>query len=168
MTAWKPVPVPGYGHAYQVSDNGQVRSVARKHTSGRVLRVGSNSRGYSIAVLCIDGVRAGRSVHRLVAEAFIGPAPEGMQVCHRDGDKTNNAVGNLYYGTPSQNELDKIRHGANPNSNKTHCPQGHAYTVENTTWSSCPGRRPNRRCRTCARDRKRMKDASRRVLELAS
>lgn len=35
---------------------------------------------------------------------------------------------------------------------KTHCPQGHEYTEENTSWSKPRGnRRPARSCRTCQR-----------------
>jgi hypothetical protein len=34
-----------------------------------------------------------------------------MFVCHIDGDATNNNVSNLYYGTPTENMADAIRHG---------------------------------------------------------
>ena len=46
-----------------------------------------------------------------MAEAFIGPRPEGLYVLHGDGDPLNNYVGNLRYGTPSENNLDAIGHG---------------------------------------------------------
>jgi hypothetical protein len=43
-------------------------------------------------------------VHILVAEAFIGPRPSGKEINHKDGDPTNNRVGNLEYVTGSQNK----------------------------------------------------------------
>jgi hypothetical protein len=52
-----------------------------------------------------DGVRQRPvSVHSLIAAYFIGPRPEGMEVNHRDGDTYNNAVENLEYVTPAQNQ----------------------------------------------------------------
>jgi DNA-binding transcriptional regulator YiaG len=58
-----------------------------------------------------NGVREGRTVHRVVAEAFIGPRPEGLEVRHLDGNKTNNRASNLVYSTHKENEADKARHG---------------------------------------------------------
>ena len=37
--------------------------------------------------------------------------PEGMEVCHQDGDRKNNRPENLRYGTRSDNVIDAIRHG---------------------------------------------------------
>jgi hypothetical protein len=42
---------------------------------------------------------------------FVGPCPEGMEVCHRDGNASNNNLANLRYGTPVSNAKDKIEHG---------------------------------------------------------
>ena len=59
-----------------------------------------------------DGVGKRRwYVHRLVLEAFVGPRPEGMACRHLDGDRANNRVENLAWGTYSENERDKLRHG---------------------------------------------------------
>ncbi|MBD3675578.1 MAG: HNH endonuclease [Planctomycetaceae bacterium] len=55
-------------------------------------------------------------VSKIVSETFLGPKPEGMQVEHIDQDSSNNAVTNLLYVTPSQNQLrsyaltDRPRH----------------------------------------------------------
>ena len=111
MTAseiWKPVP----GHVgYEVSSLGRVRSVDRyiaMRKKGRVLSPGRSSNGYLSVILA---GRASRTVHSLVAEAFIGPRPVGREVCHVDGDRGNAKAVNLRYGTPKENGQDRVRHG---------------------------------------------------------
>ncbi len=76
----------------------------------RVLKPGSGAYNYKSV-----GVRAGGKnyqikVHRLVARAFLGPCPEGHQVCHKNGISTDNRVKNLRYGTPARNGADKWRY----------------------------------------------------------
>lgn len=146
------LPVPNYAGLYEVSDAGEVRSLDRGSRKGRTLKVGSNPKGYAIAVLCRDGVRKAFTVHGLVAAAFLGPRPEKHHVCHANGIKADNRVENLHYGTASQNELEKVAQGLNANSNKTHCPAGHEYSDENTYHQVG---RNGRKCRTCHRDRRR-------------
>jgi hypothetical protein len=53
--------------------------------------------------------RRAHYVHHLVADAFLGPRPEGKQIRHRDDDSFNNVASNLMYGTPSQNALARER-----------------------------------------------------------
>jgi len=50
-------------------------------------------------------------VHRLVLMAFIGKCPSGMECCHNDGNGLNNNVENLRWDTPSNNQLDRYKHG---------------------------------------------------------
>lgn len=61
--------------------------------------------GYcSLSVYC--PVKRGRKkayVHTLVADAWIGPRPDGMEINHIDGNKQNNAPSNLDYVTSSEN-----------------------------------------------------------------
>lgn len=52
-----------------------------------------------------------RTVHRLMLEAFVGPRPDKHECRHADNDRTNNAIGNLSWGTKSQNQSDRVRHG---------------------------------------------------------
>lgn len=72
-----------------------------------------------------DGRTFRASVHALVAEAFLGPCPEGEEVCHGDGNGRNNRLTNLRYGTRAANEADKDGHGThqrgqqNPSANLT-------------------------------------------------
>ena len=95
---WKDV--VGFEGLYEVSDKGNVRGVARKdplgrNRKGRMLKPGYTSRGYLQVALSKNGKSKTRTVHRLVAEAFI-PNPDGLpQVNHRDEDKDNNTVENL-------------------------------------------------------------------------
>jgi hypothetical protein len=51
--------------------------------------------------------RGGRTlnfrIHKLVAEAFLGPRPPGLVIIHKDEDQTNNRASNLKYGTQREN-----------------------------------------------------------------
>jgi hypothetical protein len=72
-----------------------------------VRRLRSGATGYATVVV---GGRS-RYVHRLVLETFVGPCPEGMEACHYDGDRSNNALSNLRWDTRAANAADRIRHG---------------------------------------------------------
>lgn len=49
--------------------------------------------------------------HVLVLEAFVGPRPLGMEACHDDNDGLNNALENLRWDTPVNNQRDRFKHG---------------------------------------------------------
>ena len=155
---WKPV--TGHEGIYEVSNHGRVRSVDRTVTrsdgqvhqlKGNILRTPLNKYGYPCVNLCIQGKQQKRHVHALVAEAFIGTRPDGVDVCHSDGDPANNHVDNLRYGTRSENMLDSVRHGTDHNAAKTHCPLGHRLSAENIPPSHA--RRGWRTCLACKRAR---------------
>lgn len=85
---------------YQVSNLGRVKSL--KFGKERILKP-ANSTGYSL--VDIDGET--KSVHRLVALAFI-PNPEGKsEVNHIDEDGLNNCANNLEWLTHEEN----VNHG---------------------------------------------------------
>lgn len=169
-TTWRPVPEwVGY---YEVSDDGEVRSVGRSGIGdsgrtytmkGRTLRTSVTPKGYHMVTFTRPGVRRTYAVHRLVGEAFLGPLPEGLQTCHNDGDKGNNAVGNLRYDTQAANELDKRRHGGNVNASKDVCPQGHRYDAVNTI----PRKDGSRGCRICHREQQARYRAKRKAQDAA-
>ena len=159
---WKPV--NGYEGIYEVSNHGRVRSLDRTVTrsdgqvhqlKGKVLRTRPKQNGYPFVHLCTPGKSQMRTVHSLVAEAFIAARPEGMEVCHNDGDPTNNHVDNLRYGTRSDNMLDKVRHGTDRDAGKTHCPLGHELFAENIPPSIAKQGRRN--CLACHRARSYLK-----------
>jgi len=100
-------PVVGYKGWYEVSDIGRARNVAdRKHTFvGKILKQRIISSGYCGISLCRNGDQHDAIVHRLVMAAFVGQCPEGKEVNHKDGDKTNNRLDNLEYVTQSENMI---------------------------------------------------------------
>lgn len=50
-------------------------------------------------------------VHHLIATAFHGLCPDGMECCHNDGVPDHNAKDNLRWGTRGDNARDQIAHG---------------------------------------------------------
>lgn len=148
------LPVVGWEGLYEVSDQGRVRSVERvvrfgattRTVPSTVLKPGKTTKG-ALYVVLSNGKSCNRRVHQLVLEAFVGPCPPGMEGCHWDDNKENNALRNLRWDTHSANELDKVRNGRHTNASKTHCPRGHEYTPENTKDHS-----KGRWCRKCHRE----------------
>jgi hypothetical protein len=57
----------------------------------------------------VRGLTTGaKAIHCLMLETFCGPRPEGWQALHRDDDRLNWHIDNLYWGTPFDNHLDRI------------------------------------------------------------
>jgi NUMOD4 motif/HNH endonuclease len=105
------LPVVGSEGFYEVSNFGRVRSVARKGCKGRILIFGKNRDGYLMLPLRIHSNHKYRSrtIHCLVAEAFLGSCPPGKEIDHIDGDKTHNSVFNLRYVKHSENAKSAVR-----------------------------------------------------------
>jgi hypothetical protein len=108
---WRTIPsLP----VYEVSEFGDVRRIGRGRgaTAGRVKKSAIDRAGYRIFNLHMDDRQFARNAHRLVAEAFLGPPPfPDAQVCHHDGSRTNDHWTNLRWGTRSDNQTDRLRHG---------------------------------------------------------
>jgi len=106
--------IEGYEGMYEVSDLGRVRSLPRFHAGGRVLKPGYNGPVANVG-LCRDGRSRSFRVHQLVMRAFVGPCPEGMEVCHGPAGRLDNRLVNLSYGTRLKNNgEDKRRDGTLP------------------------------------------------------
>jgi hypothetical protein len=152
---WRPV--PGWEGLYDVSDHGRVRSLPRKYVPGRILRAPVAKNGYPMVVLKHRERCRYAPVHRLVAEAFIGPLPTRHQTRHLDGNPLNNNLSNLTYGTVSENSYDAVRHGRNRNAAKTHCKRGHSLADP----ANLRATKRYRECRPCSNARRRELRASR-------
>ena len=107
------LPMVDYEGWYDISDCGRVKRVriANNTFIGRILKPRPQKAGYLTIVVHKNSVRGTYLIHRLVAAAFIGPCPEGKEVNHIDGVKTNNRADNLEYVTSSENALHACKLG---------------------------------------------------------
>jgi hypothetical protein len=101
------------------------------------------------------GGRKGKTirVHRLAWEEVHGPIPDGMTVCHTCDVPACCNPAHLFLGTQQDNVQDMMNKRrfvgrAALNALKTHCPQGHEYTAENTRTY-----RGMRSCVACYKER---------------
>ena len=93
MALWKPV--PNFEDLYEVSDEGEVRSICGRYGENLILRQSIGSKGYKIVSLCRGGKQKTVNVHRLVASVFLQNPDNLPCVNHKDENKENNAVSNL-------------------------------------------------------------------------
>ena len=98
-------PIHGYDGYYEVSNFGNVRN---SKTTGRILKLQNHYKdGYKIVDLHKDSNRCTKTVHRLVASAFL-PNPDAKTcVDHIDGDRTNNNLENLRRATHQENTFNR-------------------------------------------------------------
>lgn len=112
---WKPV--KGYEGLYEVSDLGNVKSLARvvkakgsgtRTIKDRLLKPQRHQNGYLFVTLSKDGVTWHASIHRLVAFHFVNCEGDmsQLQVNHINAKKDDNRAENLEWCTPQGN----IRH----------------------------------------------------------
>lgn len=137
--------LPGHESWYRVSRDGVVWSKIR----GRALKPRATKNGHLIVHLSRPDRRV--LVHVAVLESFVGPRPGGMVARHLNGVPDDNVLGNLKWGTVSENTMDAVRHGVHAQAAKICCPQGHPYDAENTRVLSDG----SRECRVCRRETSR-------------
>lgn len=114
------LPVSGYEGFYEVSSFGNFRSLDRivPHTEGKLLRnlkgrqlvKTIDKQGRNYVTFSKNGKKNKCRVHLIVAEHFLGQRPKGFDVCHNDGNASNNHFGNLRYDTHKNNMGDMVAH----------------------------------------------------------
>lgn len=107
------VDIPGYNGKYSVSDMGRVRSNIAFNGRGKILDAPLRKKnGYRrVSIYDNNNDRKTVNVHRLVVLSFIGEIPDGMQINHINGVKTDNRAENLEIVTPSENMKHAFRLG---------------------------------------------------------
>lgn len=115
---WKPI--SGYEGLYEVSLDGQVRSIGgRKGTSGKILRQ-QDQRGYQKVDLCKNGKKRTFQVHRLVAQEFLYNSQNKPYINHIDGKPYNNNIINLEWCDHQENMTHAWRTGLMNNRGELH------------------------------------------------
>lgn len=117
-------PVVGYEGLYSVTQDGRVWSHAKRMGvslhGGRWLKHGLTTTGYPMVMIFKDQRGRCEQIHRLVAQSWIGPAPEHRPcVNHKDGVKTNNRAENLEWCSKAENNAHAVRTGLRVNHKKT-------------------------------------------------
>jgi len=92
---------------YTIDDLGNIYGPNKKLKSVRK----HHKDGYLYVRLKKNGQSFHKAVHRLMAITFLGPKKNGLEVRHLDGNKYNNNLINLSYGTRAENLLDDVKHG---------------------------------------------------------
>ena len=100
-------PIPEFEGYYEASTAGRIKNA----WTGRVLKQQTNQKGYKTVTVNVLGKTFTREVHRWVASAFIKGDHTGMDVHHKDTDKTNNKLSNLEYCTRKENVRHAIEDG---------------------------------------------------------
>lgn len=99
---------------YQASTLGNIRSIDRavmysngikRFRKGKILKPTLSAGYYSVNLSTKEKI-VSKKIHVLIALTFLGERPKGSDVRHKDGNKLNNALSNIEYGTRSENMLD--------------------------------------------------------------
>lgn len=124
VVIWKPV--DGFSN-YEVSNFGHVRNI----TTGKILKNKVNKRrGYAYVNLWKNSKSASKTVHRLVATAYIPNIKNTKNVDHINNNKTDNHATNLRWATTSENAMNQKLSTANTSGHK-----GVSYDKRRNKWA---------------------------------
>lgn len=118
---WKEIPEFPF---YDVSNLGNVRSWHKPGQGGHrasTPKILCKNQVAKYLFITLHGNRpTGHSkyIHQLVMLAFVGPCPDGMEVCHNNGNAADNRLENLRYDTHYNNVQDAVKHGSIPKREK--------------------------------------------------
>jgi hypothetical protein len=151
---WKPI--TQYNGAYQVSNLGRIKSLARtilfNHPKFGESKISYHEKimkqveanGYlMIGLYDENGKNSSFRVHRLIMIAFVSNPENKPFVNHIDGNKLNNNLSNLEWCTSSENMVHAYKHGLSPKiSGKDHHQSKTVYQYDFSgnllgTYGSC-------------------------------
>lgn len=140
---WKDI--KNYEGMYQISNFGRIKSL------NRIIKTGINNGyrelqetikvprmdkyGYLKVQLSKENITEDKTVHRLVAEAFIPNPKNKPEINHKDGIKTNNYIDNLEWVTTLENQLHR-KNVLHKQGSKPNIPKGASWNTEKGRWVS--------------------------------
>ena len=104
---WKDI--PNYEGLYQISNYGNVKSLKRKTTNGKILKKGKSSNGYWNISLSKNNVKKTYNIHRLLMFVFMGKS--NLDIDHKNCNKKDCNLSNLEYVTKSENQKRAYKNG---------------------------------------------------------
>jgi len=87
-----------------------IDTIGRKR-KGKWIKTNLVFNGYMAATLHKNRKQYHCFVHRLVLETFVSKCTINMECRHLDGNKLNNNLNNLKWGTSKENTADRKKHG---------------------------------------------------------
>lgn len=109
---WKKITF--FKNDYYVSNKGRIKGT-------KILKPSFARRGYEKITLSGGTTkRKSITIHRLVAETFIGPRPKGFHINHKNANKSDNSVENLEYIHPKEHQKRTSKMGLMLHGEKHH------------------------------------------------
>ena len=87
---------------YEVSNFGNIKNIK----TDKILKPGTNGHGYHHVILYKNGTRFDKTIHKLVANAFLPNPFKKPCVDHIDGNRLNNNINNLRFANISENAMN--------------------------------------------------------------
>lgn len=111
---WKDVPgydgycqVGNYGHVKSLSGQMVVRGNTRLSHNDRFIKTSKYNNGHCFVTLSKNGKNEQILLHGLVMKTFVGNSK--LEANHKGGNKGNDNINNLEYGTHSENQFHSFR-----------------------------------------------------------
>lgn len=108
MEEWRVI--PDYPN-YAVSNKGNVKRLIGgrgKCKANCMIKANANTHGYLFIRLCNNCDAKCKTIHRLVATAFLENPENKPCVDHKDGNKKNNVLENLRWATKTENQGNRV------------------------------------------------------------
>lgn len=118
----------GYEGVYAASEDGTVFRTDTREGKPICRPVANRLKntGYISIHLCFEARRRDARAHRLVWEAFNGRIPDGLEINHKNGIRTDNRISNLEVVTKQENAIHKFKvngyrsQGTSPQGSRNH------------------------------------------------
>ena len=101
--------IPSLNDKYEINENGTILRNVSTHRNLKIfLDTHHSSAGYYASFINFNGIVRRIMIHKIVAECWLGPKPDNMEIDHIDRNSHNNHYTNLRYVTHSEQMKNRI------------------------------------------------------------